>query len=331
MPRRHHALATAAAFLAVAVTVRDAPAQPLPSWNEGPTRQAIMTFVEETTTPGSPGFVAPAERIAVFDNDGTLWAEQPMYFQGMFAFDRILALSHQHPEWKTKQPYKAILAGDLKALAASGEKGVLEVVNTTHAGMTTEAFAATVRDWLATARHKRFQKPYTELVYAPMVELLVFLRENGFTAYIVSGGGIEFMRVWAERSYGIPPEHVIGSSLAAKFELRDGKPVLVKTAKLGSLDDREGKPVNINLHIGRRPLFAFGNSDGDLAMLQWTAAGDGARFMGIVHHTDATREWAYDRNSHIGRLDKALDDARAKGWTVVDMKRDWKRVFAFEP
>jgi phosphoserine phosphatase len=305
-------------------------ADALPSWNDGKARQAIVDFVKRVTTKGGKDFVPPAERIAVFDNDGTLWAEQPMYFQLAFALDRVKALAPQRPEWKDKEPFASLLKGDLKAALAGGEHAILEIVLATHANMTTEAFEKVVRDWLATARHPKTGRPYNEMIYQPMVELLRYLRANGFKTYIVSGGGIEFMRPWVERAYGIPPEQVIGSTIKTKFEMRDGKPVIVRLPEVDFISDKEGKPVAINKFIGRRPILAFGNSDGDLQMLQWTAAGSGARFMGIVHHTDADREWAYDRKSSIGRLDKALNEAQAKGWTVVDMKRDWKRVFPFE-
>jgi phosphoglycolate phosphatase-like HAD superfamily hydrolase len=305
---------------------------PLPSWNEGLVKTSITDFVARVTTQGGADFVPPAQRIATFDNDGTLWAEQPVYFQLAFAFDRVKAMAPQRPEWRETQPFKAVLEGDHAALAAAGEKGLLEIMAATHTGMTTEEFTKTVLDWIATARHPRFNRPYTALVYQPMLELLAHLRANGFKTFIVSGGGIEFMRPWVERVYGIPPEQVVGSSGVVKFQMgADSKPVLVKEAKVEFIDDGPGKPVGINRFIGRRPILAFGNSDGDHQMLQWTAAGSGARFMGIVHHTDAAREWAYDRQSHIGKLDKALDEGLAKGWTIVDMKRDWKRVFAFEP
>jgi len=305
-------------------------AGPLPSWNDGKVKQSIVAFVKNVTGKGSPGFVPPAERIAVFDNDGTLWAEQPMYFQLIFALDRVKAIAPQHPEWKDKEPFASLLKGDLKAALAGGEKALLEIVMATHAGMTSEEFDKIVRDWVAQARHPRFKRPYTEIVYQPMIQLLRYLRANGFKTFIVSGGGVEFMRAFAEKVYGIPPEQVIGSTGKQKFELRDGKPVLVKLPEIDFIDNKEGKPVAINKFIGRRPILAFGNSDGDLQMLQWTAASGGARFMGIVHHTDAAREFAYDRKFSIGQLDKALDEAQTKGWTVVDMKKDWKRVFAFD-
>jgi phosphoglycolate phosphatase-like HAD superfamily hydrolase len=301
--------------------------EPLPSWNDGKTKQSILAFVEKVTTPGSPDFVPPAERIAAFDNDGTLWSEQPMYFQLFFALDRVKALAPQHPEWKNQEPFASLLQGNVKQALAGGEKAILEIVMATHAGMTTEQFEQIVRDWIATAKHPKTGKLYTEMVYQPMLELLAFLRANGFKTFIVSGGGIEFMRPWTEAVYGIPPEQVVGSSIKTKYEMRDGKPVLVRLPEINFIDDKAGKPVGINQHIGRRPIAAFGNSDGDLQMIQWTTAGQGARFGLIVHHTDSEREWTYDRKSHVGHLDKALDEARAKGWTVVDMKNDWKVIY----
>jgi len=307
-----------------------AQADPLPSWNDGAPKKAIFDFIARTTTAGSGDFVAVPERIATFDNDGTLWTEQPIYFQFAFAIDRVKALAPQHPEWKDREPFKSVLAGDMAGIAASGEKGMLEIVAATHAGMTVEDFAKTVEDWIATARHPRFKRPYAELVYQPMLELMALLRGHQFKTFIVSGGGIEFMRPWTEKVYGIPPEQVVGSSGVVKFELRDGKPVLIKEPKVEFIDDGPGKPVGINRFIGRRPVFAFGNSDGDLQMLQYTAGGAGPRFMGLVHHTDAVREYAYDRQSHIGRLDKALDEATQRKWTVVDMKADWKTIYPFE-
>ena len=302
----------------------------LPSWNDGPSKQAIVKFVTETTTKGAPKYVAPDERIAVFDNDGTLWSEQPLYFQALFALDRVKALAPQHPEWKDKQPFKGVLEGDTRAVLASGEKGVMELLAVTHSGMTTEEFYKTVTDWITTARHPRTQRRYDEMIFQPMLELLTYLRANGYKTYIVSGGGVEFMRPWASKAYGIPPEQIIGSAGKVKYELRDGKPVLVKLPAVDFIDDKEGKPANINKIIGRIPVFAFGNSDGDHQMLQWTAAGSGPRFMGIVHHTDAAREWAYDRKSHIGTLDKAWDEAKQKGWTVVDMKSEWKVIYPWQ-
>lgn len=304
---------------------------PPPSWNDGATKKSITDFVSRATKSGGSDYVAPEERVATFDNDGTLWAEQPMYFQLAFICDRVRTLAPQHPEWKTAQPFKAILENDLAALSPSDEKGMVELVAATHSGMTTGEFTKIVTNWIVTARHPRFKRPYTELIYQPMVELLGYLRANGFKTFIVSGGGIEFMRPWVEKTYGIPPEQVVGSSGVTKFQIgADGKPELMKEPGIEFVNDGPGKPVDINRFIGRRPLFAFGNSDGDLEMLQWTAASSGARFMGLVHHTDAEREFAYDRKSSFGRLDKALDEASAKGWCVVDMKTDWRRVFPFE-
>jgi len=282
------------------------------------------------TKPGSLDFVPVSERIATFDNDGTLWAEQPMYFQAFFVFDRIKQLSPQHPEWKTKEPFASVLKGDVKSALAGGEHALIEMAMATHAGTTTEEFDKIVTDWIATAKHPKTGRLYTEMVYQPMLELLAYLRANGFKTFIVSAGGIEFMRPWTEKVYGIPPEQVIGSSIKMKFEMRDGQPVLMRLPELNFIDEKEGKPVGINSHIGRRPIAAFGNSDGDLQMFQWTAAGKGARFCLYVHHTDAEREFAYDRKSSVGRLDKGLDEAAAKGWTVVSMKDDWKTVFPLE-
>ncbi|MFT4119713.1 HAD family hydrolase [Bradyrhizobium sp.] len=304
------------------------PADPLPSWNDGAAKKAMTDFVARVTTQGTPDFVPTSERIATFDNDGTLWVEQPMYVQLAFAIDRVKAMAPQHPDWATRQPFKALLQHDTGAFAASGQKGLMQIMAATHAGMTTEAFADSVRDWLASARHPRFDRPYDSLVYQPMLELLAYLRANGFKTIVVSGGGVEFMRPWMERVYGVPPEQVIGSSGVVTFQAgANGRPELIKEAKVEFIDDGPGKPVGINRFIGRRPILAFGNSDGDLQMLQWTTTGPGARFAGLVHHTDAEREYAYDRNAKFGRLDKALDAAASAGWTVVDMKRDWKVVF----
>jgi phosphoglycolate phosphatase-like HAD superfamily hydrolase len=314
-----------------ALSVPARAADPLVSWNDGPAKQAIVAFVAGATQQGAPSFVPPAERIAVFDNDGTLWAEQPMYFQLAFALDRVRALAPQNPLWKTTEPFASILAMDIHSALAGGEKAIAEIIGATHAGMTTDEFGKIVAEWILNAKHPRFQRPYTECVYQPMLELLAYLRANGFATYIVSGGGVEFMRVFSEKVYGIPPEQVVGSSGKLRFEMRPSGPVLVKEPAIDFVDDKEGKPVGIQKSIGRRPVFAFGNSDGDLAMLQWTAAGGARRFAGLVHHTDAEREWAYDRRSPVGQLDKALDEATAKKWTVVDVKKDWKRVFAFEP
>jgi hypothetical protein len=310
--------------------IEDQPAattEPLPSWNDGQAKQAILDFVTRVTDPASPDFVPEPERVATFDNDGTLWAEQPLYFQLFFAIDRVKALAPDHPEWAERQPFKAVLEDDMEALAASGEHGLLELVLATHAGMTTEEFAATAADWLATARHPTSGRPFTEMVYQPMLEVLSFLRANDFTTYIASAGGIEFMRPWTEEVYGIPPEQVIGSSIKTAFELRNGEPVLVRLPEIDFIGDKNEKPVGINSHIGRRPIAAFGNSDGDFQMLEWTTAGTGARFGLLVHHTDAEREWAYDRDSHIGRLDRGLDEAEARGWIVVSMKDDWRTIF----
>ena len=307
-----------------------AQADALPSWNEGPTKTSITDFVARVTAQGGPDFVPVEQRIAAFDNDGTLWCEQPMYVQLAFVLDRVKAMAPLHPEWKDKQPFKAVLEGDLKTLAESGERGMLELVMVTHAGMTTDEFAKIVSDWLATARQPRFKRPYTELVYQPMLELLGYLRANGFKTFIVSGGGIEFMRPWTERIYGVPPEQVVGSSIKTRFEMRDGRPTLFRLPEVDFIDDKGGKPVGINEHVGRRAIAAFGNSDGDLEMLQWATLSGGVRLGLIVHHTDAEREYAYDRQSHFGKLDTALDAAALNKWTVVDMKSDWKRVFAFE-
>jgi len=295
---------------------------PLPSWNDGKAKQSILAFVERVTTPGSPEFVPPADRIATFDNDGTLWAEKPMYFQLFFALDRVKVLAPKHPEWKDKEPFASLLKGDTKAALAGGQKAALEIVMATHAGMTTTEFELIVKEWITTARHPQTKRLYTEMVYQPMLELLAFLRANGFKTFIVSGGGIEFMRPWADPVYGIPPEQVVGSSVKVKFEMRAEGPVLLRLPAIDFIDDKDGKPIGINSHIGLRPIAAFGNSDGDLQMLQWTAAGQGARFALLVHHTDAEREFAYNKGA-----EKALGEAKAKGWTVVDMKHDWKAIY----
>lgn len=300
----------------------------LPSWNESAAKASIINIVKRVTTDGSADFVAPADRIAVFDNDGTLWAEQPVYFQLLFAIDRVKALAPQHPEWAEKEPFKSAIAGDLKSLAHSDKHGLIELVMAAHAGMTVEEFNQIVRDWIATAKHPTKNVAYTKLVYQPMLEVLGYLRANGFRTYIVSGGGVEFVRAFSQEVYGIPPEQVIGSSIRTKFEIRDSKPVLVRLPEIDFIDDKEGKPVGIQKFIGRRPVMCFGNSDGDLQMLQYTSVGPGPRFGLLVHHTDKEREWAYDRESHIGKLDKALDEARTAGWTVVDMKAEWARIFA---
>jgi hypothetical protein len=303
---------------------------PLPSWNDGAAKQSIVDFVVAVTREGSPDFVPAWQRIATFDNDGTLWCEQPMYVQLAFALDRVKALAPQHPEWNNTQPFKAVLEGDMKALAESGEHALVELVMATHAGMTTDEFEVIVRQWLQTARHPLYNRPYTELVYQPMAELLTYLRANGFKTFIVSGGGVEFMRPWTEQVYGVPPEQIIGSSIKTRFQMHGDIPVLFRLPEINFIDDKAGKPVGINEYIGRRPIAAFGNSDGDLQMLQWTTMTRGRRFGLIVHHTDAEREYAYDRNSSFGRLDVALDAARVKGWTLVSMKDDWKRIFKFQ-
>jgi hypothetical protein len=325
---RELALAVTAA-LVIAAPAR-AQTDPLPSWNDTAPKAAIVAFVEKVTKEGSADFVPEPERIAVFDNDGTLWVEQPMYTQLAFALDRVKAEAAAHPEWKDTQPFKAVLEGDMKALIESGEKGLLELILATHAGMTSEQFQTIVSDWIASARDPRFKRPYTELVYQPMLELLAYLRANGFKTFIVSGGGIEMMRPWSEKVYGIPPEQVVGSSIKTQFEMRDGVPTLFRLPQVNFIDDKAGKPVGINEHIGRRPIAAFGNSDGDLEMLQWTTLGAVPSLGLIVHHTDAEREYAYDRKSSVGHLDKALDAASVNQWTVVDMQKDWKVIFPFE-
>jgi len=304
---------------------------PLPSWNEGKTKRSIVDFVARVTRARSPEFVTPAERIATFDNDGTLWAEQPLYFQFLFAIDRVKALAPQHPEWKNKEPFASLEKGDMKSALSGGEKAIAEILAVTHAGMTTEEFEKIAATWLTTARHPTTNQPFTSMVYKPMLELLTYLRANGFKTFIVSGGGVEFMRAFAEKTYGIPAEQTIGSSGKEKFEIRDGKPVITKLPEIDFVDDGPGKPVGIQKFIGQRPIAAFGNSDGDLQMLQWTCSAPGPHLCLYVHHTDATREWAYDRTSSIGKLDKGLDEATVQGWTVVDMKTDWKQIFSFEP
>ena len=313
-----------AAFLPGCAASQD----PLPSWNDGSTKKAILEFVAAVTEKGGKDYVEPAERIAVFDNDGTLWVEYPMYTQVLFAFDRVKKLAPQHPEWKTKQPFKALLEGDMKTVGASGMKGVIEIVMATHSGMTAAEFEKTVTNWLATHKHPRFKRLYTESVYQPQLELMAYLRANGFKVFIVSGGGIAFMRPISENTYGIPPEQVVGSSVVTEFQIKDGKPVLVRMPKIDFINDKAGKPVGIYQHIGRRPILAFGNSDSDMQMIEYTKAGEGRRLGLFVHHTDADREYAYDRKSHVGTLDKALDTAADNGWIIVDMKNDWKTVFS---
>ncbi len=305
-------------------------AEPLASWNDGPSKTAITEFVETVTKDGSKDFLAVEERIAVFDNDGTLWSEQPMYFQVLFALEEVKRMAPQHPEWKEQQPFKAVLEGDHKALEEAGMEGLMKIVGATHTGITTKAFEDNAEAWLAKARHPKTDKPFTEMVFQPMLELLDYLRANGFKTYIVSGGEVVFMRAFAEEVYGIAPEQVIGTTFVTEFQPGGGNPTILRTPKLAHNDDGPGKPVSIDSIIGRVPALAFGNSDGDLQMLQWTAAGKGKRFMGLVHHTDAKREWAYDRESKIGKLDKALDEANAKGWTVVNMAEEWNRIYPFD-
>jgi phosphoserine phosphatase len=304
--------------------------QPLPSWQDRANKSALLDFVRRVSQPTSPEFVPEAERIVVFDNDGTLWSEQPTYFQLLFTFDRIKALAPQHPEWSRQQPFKGVLEGNLKAVSATGSEGILDLIAAAHAGMTSEEFQAIVQDWLKTARHPRFQRPYTDLVFQPMLEVLAYLRQTGFKTYIVSGGGGDFMRAWAPTVYSIPPEQILGSRLKTRFELRQGEPILIRQPKVEFINDKAGKPIAIQQILGRRPILAFGNSDGDLQMLQWTTAGSGARLGVIVHHTDAQREWAYDRQALFGRLDKTLDEAKARGWLVVDMQQDWRTIYPFK-
>ncbi len=300
---------------------------PLPSWNEGTTKQSIIDFITSTTEEGNPDFIPAQDRIACFDNDGTLWTEQPMYFQLAFAIDRVKALAPEHPEWKENQPFKALLEGDMKAVMAGGEHALLEIVLNTHSDMTSEEFEKIVLGWINTAKHPTTGMLYKEMVYKPMVELLQYLRANGYKTFIVSGGGIDFMRPWTEEVYGIPKDQVIGSSGKVRYEVVDGKGAIVKLPEINFIDDKEGKPVGIHQFIGKRPVFTGGNSDGDYAMLQYTSTGDGPRFGMIVHHTDSIREVAYDRNSSIGRLNKGLDDATTYNWIIVDMKNDWKTIY----
>jgi phosphoglycolate phosphatase-like HAD superfamily hydrolase len=317
-------------FFVVLCTLSAQAADPLPSWNDCPTKRAIIEFVDEVTDKDGDDFVPEPARIATFDNDGTLWSEQPMYFQVAFAIDRVKQQATAHPQWKKEEPFATILHGDRREIAELGEKQLLQVIAATHAGMTADEFAVTVKQWMATARHPRFDRPYNELIYQPMLELLAYLRANGFKTFIVSGGGVDFMRPWVDQAYGIPPEQVVGSSGKLKYELRDGQPILLKLAEVNFVDDRQGKPIGIQQHIGRRPIAAFGNSDGDYEMLRWTTAGEGPRLGMIVHHTDAKREWAYDRDSAVGRLDRALNEAEERGWHVMDMKKDWRVIYPFE-
>jgi len=323
-------LAGALLLLSVHGTTGAADLDPLPSWNECPRKQAILDFVARVTHKGTADFVPPHERVATFDNDGTLWSEMPVYFQFEFALYRVRALAPKHPEWKTEEPYKSALEGNVKGMLAGGEKGLAAMMMATHTGMTTTEFRQIVEDWVATAKHPRFNRPYTELVFQPMLELLVFLRANGFKTFIVSGGGIDFMRPWTGRVYGIPPEQVVGSTAKVEFRLKEDVPQLFRLPEINFIDDGPGKPVGIHQNIGRRPIAAFGNSDGDYEMLRWTTAAAGPRFGLIVHHTDAEREWAYDRDSPVGRLKRALDEAPERGWQVVDMKNDWRVIYPWQ-
>lgn len=322
-------IARLAGIAAIIVAAGPAMAQsdPLPSWNDGATKDAIVDFVTAVTTEGGPDFVGEADRIAVFDNDGTLWAEKPVYVQLFFALDQIKALAPKHPEWKTQEPYASILKGDMKGALAGGHKAIAEIIGATHAGMTTDQFAEAVAEWFSTAENPVKKRPFSEMDYQPMLELLAYLREKGFQTFIVSGGGIDFMRVFSEELYGVPPAQVVGSTGKLKFEVKDGDPVLEKLPEIAFVDDGPGKPVGIQMHIGQEPILAFGNSDGDLEMLQYTCLPQGPSFCAFVHHTDAEREWAYDRDSDVGKLDKGLDAAQQNGWTLVDMKTDWKTIF----
>lgn len=300
---------------------------PLPSWNDGPSKKAIIGFVEKVTKEGSDEYVKPEDRIAVFDNDGTLWTEQPVYFQAFFAIDRLKAMSKDHPEWKDKEPYASLIKGDVEAALAAGKEKVLGAIVEAHVGMEQEEFNNITAEWLKTAKHPKTGKLYTQMVYQPMLEVLDYLRANGFKTFIVSGGGIDFIRVFSQEAYGIPPEQVVGTSIELKYEVKNGKPVISRLGKIDFIDDGPGKPVGIQRHIGKRPIMAFGNSDGDFQMLEWTTSGEGARFGGIVHHTDDEREFKYDRESHIGKLDKGLDAAQDQNWAVFDMKKEWKTVY----
>ncbi|QLE02700.1 haloacid dehalogenase-like hydrolase [Galbibacter sp. BG1] len=303
---------------------------PLPSWNEGSSKEAIMAYVKDISDENSSNFIPVTDRIATFDNDGTLWSEQPIYFQFFFALDRIKKMAENHPEWKNKQPYKAVLENDMPTLMKQGKNGLVEIIMTTHAGMTTDEFETLVNDWISTAKHPEKDKLFTELIYQPMLELLDYLRANNFKVFIVSGGGIEFMRPWTERVYSIPKENVVGSSVQTEYTWNDGKPEIKRLAKIDLIDDKEGKPVGINRYIGKKPVFAAGNSDGDLQMLRWADANSYKTFKLYVHHTDAEREWAYDRDSHIGQFNIGLDEAEEKGWTLVNMKEDWKVIYPFQ-
>lgn len=300
---------------------------PLPSWNEGQTKKTIISFVETVTNESNPDYIKPADRIAVFDNDGTLWSEQPYYFQLQFALDRVKTLAPEHPEWKKNPVLQAVINDDIGKVLSFGEKGLLEIVALSHSGITTDEFSDAVLTWINTAKHPKTGKQYKEMVYQPMIEVLEYFRANGFKTYIVSGGGVDFMRPWTQEVYGVPAEQVVGSSMKVAFEIRDGKPLLVKLPEINFIDDKEGKPIGIHQYIGKKPVAAFGNSDGDLQMLQYTASNNLKSLCVYIHHTDSVREWAYDRNSHIGKLDAGLDEASAKNWTVADMKSDWKNIY----
>ncbi len=324
---RQSTILCAACALVLSATTLQAD-DPLPSWNDTKSKTRLLSFVARVTKPDSPDFVPKSDRIAVFDNDGTLWSERPVYFQALFVFDRIKTLAPDHPEWTTQEPFASVLRGDMRNALAGGEKALVEMVMATHAGMTTEEFEKIVADWISTAKHPETGRLFTEMTYQPMQDILAHLRQNGFKIFIVSGGGIEFLRVWAERVYSVPPEQVIGSSIKTRYEVRDGNPVIVRLPELNFIDDKAKKPIGIHQHIGRRPILAFGNSDGDFEMLEWTTTGKGARLGLLVHHDDATREYAYDRDSHVGRLSRGLDEAASRGWIVVSMKNDWRSIYS---
>lgn len=326
---RHFVIAMLLLLLSGCVTTRPA-IDPLPSWVDGTTRQSMVEFVEAVTDPGGDDYVPPSERVATFDNDGTLWSEKPTYFQFMFTLDRVKALAPSHPEWSTLQPFQAVLENDWAALQAAGHEDWAQLFVATHTGMSSDEFADIVDQWIETARHPRFDRAYTALVFQPMLELLDYLRANDFRVFIVSGGSVGFLRPWVEEVYGIAPEQVVGTVFETQYEIQDGSPVIIRKPEMHFVNDKAGKPIGIQRFIGRRPILAVGNSDGDYQMLQWTTSGEGRRLGLLVHHTDAEREWAYDRESTEGRLDKGLDDAAANGWGIIDMARDWKTVYAFE-
>ena len=322
-------------FVAAAVLALAGPAaaqtDPLPSWNDGATKAGIIAFVTRVTSEGGEAFVPAGDRIAVFDNDGTLWAEKPFYVQLFFAIDRIRELAPQHPEWQTTEPFASLLKGDIKTALGGGQQAIAKIIAASHGGITTTEFADIVARWFATAENPEKKRPFSKMTYVPMVELLGYLRDNDFRTFIVSGGGIDFMRVFGQSLYGVAPYEVVGSSGKLEFEIDDGDPVLVKLPEIDFVDDGPGKPVGIAMHIGQHPILAFGNSDGDLQMLQYTCLPAGQSYCAFVHHTDAVREWAYDRDSDVGRLDKGLDAAATNRWTLVDMAKDWKTIFAAAP